>query len=75
MDVAVFMLRYIPFWAVPLAIISGEFGYIYWLKSIYRIATLFWMLFGFSIIMIGYYYYAGSPENASKLFVNFLYFN
>jgi hypothetical protein len=75
MDMIIFMLRYVPFWAVPLALISGEFAYIFWLKSMKRISSFFVVIFVFSVIFIGYYYYAGSPENSARIFLKFIYSN
>jgi hypothetical protein len=58
-------MRYIPFWAVPLLMICGQFAYIYWLKSIKTTAYLFVVLGGVSIFFIGFYIYVGGGENVA----------
>ena len=44
MDVLYFILRYTPFWAVPLMLICLQYGYIYWLKSIRKVSMAFAVL-------------------------------
>jgi phosphoglycerol transferase MdoB-like AlkP superfamily enzyme len=45
-DVLFFLLRYTPWWAVPLLIMSIQFSYIYWLKD-YRSISIFLGVFAF----------------------------
>jgi len=71
MEVVIFLLSYIPFWAVPIMAISGEFAYLYWLKSHIKISFMFLSVALFSMLMIVYYYWAGSSENAGQLFYDF----
>ena len=72
MEAIFFILRYIPFWAVPLLLISGEFAYIYWLKSIRRTSKVFMVIGGVAGIFILYYYIAGGPEKSVQLFENLI---
>jgi len=68
MDIIYFIIRYIPFWAIPLLMISLQFSYTYWLKNIKRITYLFVGSGGFAFFCIVYYYWAGGPVLAvSKL--------
>ena len=69
MDIIYFILKYIPFWAVPIALISAEFGYIYWLKSLKKISITFLITAFFCVISIVYYYLAGGPIGAVKTFI------
>ncbi|MCK5073944.1 MAG: hypothetical protein KAQ98_10995 [Bacteriovoracaceae bacterium] len=71
-DFLLFFLRYIPFWAVPLLIVSAEFAYIYWLKSHVKISIVFSFLAIICLISIGYYFWAGTPERAARLIVEHL---
>ncbi|GEM_PF-1789932 len=73
MEVAIFLLRYVPFWAVPLAMISFEFAYVFWLKSMKRVSALFFVIFVIAMIFIGYYFWAGGSENSAKILSNFIY--
>ena len=67
MDIFFHIVRYTHFWAVPLLMISAQFSYIYWLKSIRRAALCFAFVAAFCFICIVYYYWAGGPELAVKL--------
>lgn len=62
MDMLHFILRYTPFWAVPLIMICGEFGYIYWLKSIKGVAKAFFTVAMISSFFLVYYIWAGGPD-------------
>ena len=62
MQYAYFLVRYIPFWAVPMLMISCQFAYIYWLKSLKKIAAVF-ITFGFICFsLIVFYFYHGGGE-------------
>jgi len=62
MDLFYFLLRYIPFWTIPIAMIAGEFGYIYWLKSYQRLAYLLFFVTIICISLNGFYFWAGGPD-------------
>ena len=62
MDILIFILKYTPFWAIPLMMISLEFGYVYWLKSYRDIAKSFLTVAVICIILIIYYIYVGGPQ-------------
>ena len=42
-----FILRYIPFWAIPTMILAGQNGYSFWLKSMKKL-FLICVIFFFS---------------------------
>lgn len=63
-----FLLSYIPFWAVPLFLISSEFAYTYWLKSFRRVSALLGMVSFFSALLIIFYFVAGGSEKSVLLF-------
>lgn len=62
MDLILFVLKYTPFWAIPFALICGQFAYIYWLKSIRTISYLLVISAGFCFLMTVFYYWVGGPE-------------
>ena len=62
MDLFYFMLRYIPFWAVPVFMITAEFGYIFWLKSYRRLPVFLFITALFSLCFVAFYYWAGGHE-------------
>lgn len=72
MEVVYFIIRYTPFWAVPLLMISLEFAYIYWLKSLRKMALSFILLGFISFLMTAFYYWAGGPDNAVKEFMAYV---
>ena len=74
MDIIYFILRYIPFWAVPLAFIGGEFAYVFWLKSYKQVSMMFASLFGISILFIIYYYWAPGPDGSVQEFIKMIEF-
>lgn len=70
MDFVYYLIKYIPFWAVPIWLICIEFAYIFWLKSIRRVSFIFIGIGGCMPFFIGFYYYAGGPDGAVKLFMD-----
>lgn len=62
MDFIYFLLRYIPFWTVPIVLIAGEFSYIYWLKSFHRLAYILFAIAFFCLILNGFYFWSGGPD-------------
>jgi len=68
MSTMMMIIRYTPFWAVPLAIISFEFAYIFWMKAYRRITYVLFFTGSISIIAIAYYFWMGGPDNATQHF-------
>ena len=66
-DPIYFIVRYIPFWAVPLLLIAAQFAYIYWLKEVRFIAIIFIGISAFCLVSLIYYMFAGSPHDAAGL--------
>jgi len=62
-----FIVRYIPFWSVPLFLISAQFGHIYWLKEVRWITIIFASICVICFISLIYYMFAGSPHDAAGL--------
>lgn len=62
MDIFHFILKYTPFWAIPLMMICGEFGYVYWLKSIKDVAKTFFTIAVICFFFLVYYIWAGGPD-------------
>lgn len=67
-----FLLRYAPFWAVPLLIIAGEFAYIYWLRGQRKLFLFFITLLLFCLGILTYYYWSGGPEESVKVLIKLL---
>ena len=61
-DIILFLLRYIPFWAVPLGLISAHFTYLYWLKD-YRDIAYFWaVIVLFCLTLVAVFLLMGGPD-------------
>lgn len=72
LDSFLFVLRYIPFWAIPGLMIAIQFGYMYWLKDVPRAAYVCGGIAGVCGLFIIYYLWAGTPDNSAQYFLNFL---
>ena len=72
MDIVYFFVRYIPWWCVPICIISSEFAYIYWLKSIKRASWTFIILAAITFLLTIFYYWAGGPDKSVRFLINLL---
>ncbi|HAZ11899.1 MAG: hypothetical protein A2X86_07390 [Bdellovibrionales bacterium GWA2_49_15] len=62
MDILVFILRYTPFWAIPMMLICAQFAYIFWLKSIRPVAYAMTSMGLFCLLLVVFYYWVGGPE-------------
>lgn len=61
-----FLARHTPFWAVPLMVLGGEFGYMFWLKKKKASATVCVMIALVGALAVGFYIWAGGPEKTVK---------
>lgn len=62
-----FLARHVPFWAIPLIILGGEFAYLFWLRKKKRAVT-FWLLIAlFGLVCVSFYVWAGGPEKTVKI--------
>lgn len=62
MDIFHFILKYTPFWSIPLIMICMEFAYIYWLKSIKEVAKAFMAVAFVCVLALGHYIWSGGPD-------------
>lgn len=66
MNEVYFLVRHTPFWAVPLVVLSAEFGYMYWLRKKKKAAILCLMLALIGTATCGFYFWQGGPEKSVK---------
>ena len=66
-DAVYFIVRYIPFWAIPTLLICGQFAYIYWLKEVRWVSIVLIVCCVIALISLVYYMFAGSPHDAAAL--------
>ena len=69
-DTLFFIFRYIPFWSIPLGMICGQFGYIYWIKEIRYVSYALYSVGALCFVALVYYIYAGSPDNSARILDN-----
>jgi hypothetical protein len=62
-----FLARHTPFWAIPMLVLAGEFGYLFWLKKKRKSALLCVMIALISLSSASFYYWAGGPEKSVKV--------
>jgi hypothetical protein len=67
-DIFLFTMKYIPFWAVPSALISLHFAYLYWLKDYREIAYVWIAGTLFCLTMVVLYLVLGGPSGITKAF-------
>ena len=69
-DIFLFVLKYIPFWAVPMGLMSASFGYNYWLKD-YKEMSFAWMAIAlFCLTSIIVYFFIGGPDQIIQTFTH-----
>jgi len=66
-------VRYIPFWALPLLFISGQFIYVFWLKNLRSAAYFFAALLVLCIFLLSFYIYIGGAEHAVHFTQNLIF--
>jgi hypothetical protein len=74
-DYLCFLIRYIPFWAIPTLFITAEFGYRYWLKRKSRVFFSFFLIFCSCLTLLGFYYWAGGPEKSVEVFLKYVFYD
>jgi len=62
LDVGFFIIKYTPFWAVPLILMSLHFAYIYWLKDYREIAYFCGAITSFCLTSLLVYLLMGGPD-------------
>lgn len=61
-----FLARHTPFWAVPLFVLGGEFGYLFWLKKKKATAMACLLIAFIGFASCCFYVWAGGPEKSVK---------
>jgi hypothetical protein len=62
-----FIVRHIPWWAVPFIILGGEFAYFFWLKKKKKSAYVCVMAALIGFLFLGFYIWAGGPNKSVKI--------
>lgn len=64
METFLFFIRHTPFWAIPLLLISAEFGYLFWIRKKKNLVFVCATLACISLVASFYYFVAGGPEKS-----------
>ncbi|MFA6238973.1 MAG: hypothetical protein WC635_16670 [Bacteriovorax sp.] len=70
LDIFIFILKYIPFWAVPMGLTSAHFAYLYWLKDYREIAYVWGFSTLFCLTSVGIYFVIGGPDQIVQTFTH-----
>lgn len=70
LDILIFILKYIPFWAVPMGLMSANFAYLYWLKDYREFAYVWLVLTLFCLTSVAVYFVIGGPDRIVQTFIH-----
>lgn len=69
LDLFLFVVRYTPFWAVPIFFISVEFGRRYFVKKKKSVYSFCFGIAFFCFISMLFYFVVGGPEKSVKMII------
>ena len=73
-DEVYFLVRYTPFWSIPLFLLGAEFFYLFWVRKKKKPMTFCLMISVFSLVCTVAYYIAGGPEKSVDKFMNLIWY-
>ena len=65
-DIFLFIVKYTPFWAVPLGLINANFAYLFWLKDFKGLAKICSSITLFCLTFVIVYLLLGGPNQSTK---------
>jgi len=68
MDSIFFIIKYIPFWAVPMCFILFPTAYIFWTKDSRAVSAILFMSGMSCVALIAFWVWAGGPDKAVQAF-------
>ena len=71
-DIILFILKYTPFWAIPIGLMSAHFGYLYWLKDYRDVAWVWGFILLFCLTMTVMYFVLGGPDQIGIMLTHIL---
>ncbi len=66
LDVVLFIVKYIPFWAVPIGLMSIHFAYLYWLKGYREVSYIWGGIVLFCLTSVVFYLILGGPDQITS---------
>ena len=70
LDILILILKYIPFWAVPMGMMSANFGYNYWLKDFKEMSYGWFTIAFFCLTSTVIYFAIGGPDQIIQNFTH-----
>ena len=67
LDPILFLLKYAPYWGIPVIILATQFVYINWLKESWSGMIIFGLLGIIAIIFVIFYFFNGGPYATETL--------
>jgi hypothetical protein len=74
MDEIYFLVRYTPFWSIPVLIIFGEFSYIFWIRKKKKFVFAFGLIALAALAFTLMYYIAGGPEKSVRKVIELVWY-
>jgi hypothetical protein len=74
MDEIYFLVRYTPFWSIPIFIIFGEFAYIFWIRKKKKFVFAFGLIALFALFSSIMYYMSGGPEKSVQKVIDLVWY-
>lgn len=74
MDEIYFLIRFTPFWSIPILLLGVEFSYLFWLRKKKKAVFLCLALSFFCLISTVGYYLLGGPEKSVKAAMEFIWY-
>lgn len=70
LDILIFIIKYVPFWAVPMGLMCAHFAYLYWLKDYREFAYAWVVLTLFCLTSVLVYFILGGPDRIVQTFMH-----
>jgi hypothetical protein len=64
MDLLYFIVKYTPFWSIPMIIISVSTCYLLWIKDVRKLIPVFVVAGAVSFIFLVFWIWAGGPDRS-----------
>ncbi|MBT4792838.1 MAG: hypothetical protein HON90_14785 [Halobacteriovoraceae bacterium] len=69
-----FLVRYTPFWSIPLLLIGAEFSYLFWMRKKVKMVAFCSVFSVWGLVATVAYYVAGGPEKSVKLIMGIVHY-
>ncbi|MFT6632317.1 MAG: hypothetical protein ACJAS4_002280 [Bacteriovoracaceae bacterium] len=74
MEEIYFLIRFTPFWSIPILLISGEFAYLFWIRKKKKWMMICAGIAFFNFCMTIIYYINGGPEKSVQKMMDLVWY-